>query len=161
MTLEDCLITVNFEPLLVNWWHTIQIKLCPIFVYMNIKGMIFIEVPTKLGHIFTEQPFLILGTMVLKNKSCPKEKQLLTHSRNPKEFLTLTIFFLKKKSFLSFTGESRAELQGNGDASTAAATSLGARGSFEPSSRLVLVTSTVLWSILYSFLILSRPHYSS
>lgn len=58
-------------------------------------------------------------------------------------------------------GESRAELQGNGDASTAAATSLGARGSFEPSSRLVLVTSTVLWSILYSFLILSRPHYSS
>ena len=68
---------------------------------------------------------------------------------------------LKCVCILCFAGESRAELQGNGDASTAAATSLGARGSFEPSSRLVLVTSTVLWSILYSFLILSRPHYSS
>ena len=43
-----------------------------------------------------------------------------------------------------FSGESRAELQGNGDASTAAATSW-AWGGFEPSTTcLILSASTLL-----------------
>ena len=91
--------------------------------------------------------YYVVAPAKLALKRCSRKKEL---SSSKSRFSYIDILFF----CCGFTGESRAELQGNGDASTAAATSL-ARGCFEPSSRLVLVTSTVLWSLL---LILSS-HY--
>ena len=80
-----------------KWQNSVHVVVeCPL---MNTKGMVFIEVPTKLGHIFTEDPFSVLGTMVKKKLS---KRITITDPyvyRNPKEFLTLTIFFLKRNLF--------------------------------------------------------------
>ena len=48
----------------------------------------------------------------------------------------------------NFLGESRAELQGNGDASTAAATSW-ARGHFNPSAQCLIFIATSLLAFFH------------
>lgn len=66
---------------------------------------------------------------------------------------------INKKPYSDFAGESRAELQGNGDASTAAATSrAAARAFFEPSC-LILATSTILLSLSIEMSSSLMPHW--